>query len=123
MCQKGIAPMSQAIQSEESTQVRLILVQGSKMENKTITLDGDTGEANIGGQWTNGRLKVNISGRSSPSKNDQTVCEINAEKGYIKLKNTSGVTQIVLDGQSGNAYTTGKVIDGQTPEELDRLFP
>jgi hypothetical protein len=99
-----------------STQVDLRIVSGSNFENEVITLDGNNGEANIGGQWANGRVKVNTA-------DNQTICDINASQEYVKFKNSSGTTQAVLDCKSGNLYVTGKIHEGETSQSLDERFP
>lgn len=106
------------INEVESTLVQLRVVQGSNFNNTVHSLDGNTGEANIGGQWVNGRQKVN-------SANNVTIFDANSGQGYIKFVDLAGKTIAVIDCRPETAgfYVAGKIHDGHTPESLDNLFP
>jgi hypothetical protein len=104
-----------AVNTEESTQVRLILVSGSNFNNRVITLDADNGTTDIGGQWTDGRLRLN-------NKDNATIVEINTAGTFAKFKDQSNTTRAVLDCESGDLYLAGRVHEGKSPAELDQLF-
>ena len=68
------------------------------------------GNAWIGGQGANGRLKINREGSTNPEApdNDVAICDIKSESATIVLKDSAGKVKIVLDIQEGNIYYSGE---------------
>lgn len=102
----------------DSTQTELKIVQGSNFQNTIISLDGNNGEANIGGQHVDGRAKVNTA-------NNVTIFDVNARSGYIKVADLNGQTLGVFDCRpnSRGFYIVGQIHDGHTAASLDAMFP
>ena len=81
----------------------------------TITVNGQTGRVDTGGQGTDGNNNVNTAG-------NVTVHQVDATRNLVKHRSKDGRTTGVFNSETGDYYIAGRV-HHVAPEDLDKMFP
>ena len=99
---------------QESTQTKLVIVDGANMNNVIHSLNGDNGETNFGGQGQDGLSKVN-------NRNNQTTHEFNSRRAYTIFRDGAGNPTGIIDHTTGNLYTVGQVVTVTRSELAEKV--